>query len=249
MPKKYFENFSELIEWRKNCPVCSKPLVYEVKTTTTNKSGLGNVLVKLSKHFDGALNKHFGWQTKEPEPKAGELEKTVIAQFQPAINSEVEIKELDLLVKFDKNICLVDDIESATLLYDLRIYCKHDVLGDEYNAVGSFDINADYADESLIPKENGKYCLSIDNVSINYEQYKVCNVHLEDEKPNGNLIKIINDYHICKTSFSIAEVNLDGTFGTWKERRVNLVEDSFFKFHDSEKVFSRINTIFLLADK
>jgi len=248
MPKKYFEKFSDLIEWRKNCPVCNKPLVYEVKTSTGSTIGNGNVLVKLTKHFDSMLGKHLPWGTPK-EPDAGEEEKTIVAQFQPAVNSEVDIKELNLFVKFDKNVCYVDDIESATFLYDLKIHCPHDVLGDEYNAIGSFDVNADYADESLIPRENGKYCLSIDNVSINYEQYKVCNVHLEDEKPNGNFIKIINDYNISKTSFSIAEVNLDGTFGTWKERRMELVHDSFFRFHDSEKVFSRINTIFLLADK
>lgn len=230
MPRN-FEKLSDLIKLRSACPSCSKTTNFQLTTSVYNKND--TTVAKIENYLDNVLNPS---NTKE---------KKLVIEFPPTIN-KLEIKELKLTIDFDKNIGLVDDIESAMNLFDLKLYCSHDIIGNAYEAVGSFDFEVDFTDIADIPRENGKYCLPLVNLNIYYERYNIFNLHLEDEKPNGNIIKIINDYHINKTSFSLAEVNLDGSLGIWKEKRIDLVDDSFFKFNNSEKIYSRINTIFLL---
>lgn len=229
---RHFASFPELMQWRQTCPSCNGPLTYEIKTAKSFRTG--NLMKRLEAYFTSALK---------------DDNEEIKVCFKPEFSTSVTVEDMDLTIKFDENKCLASNLESASTLFSLNMYCNHDVLGRVYNAMGSFEFDIDFQDYNLIPKQDDKLCLNIENVFIKYEQFTVCNLHLDADKPSGNLIKIIHDYSIEKTSFSMAEVSLDGTFGTWKEKRVDLVDDSFFKFSNSEKVFSRINTIFLLADK
>lgn len=234
MPRK-FEKFPELLDWRRYCPVCKDELKYEISmydvflppTSTQYKNP---AIAKIERYLSGA---------------AGEQVRTT-KQFTPTTCNDVELENTKVIFKFGENKCSSPDLESAMDVFDLKIYCEKDIVGEEYVAKGSFDIYVDFTETDKIDKENDRFILPFDNIKINYETYKISNIHLEDEKPNGNLIKVTNDFTINKTSFSMAEVNLDGTMGTWKEKRIDLVDDKFFKFDNSEKIYSRINAIFLL---
>ncbi|SRR5258708_286553 len=234
MPK-YFQTFSELVNWRKSCPICGNDLIYQVKTYI-DKS-LDIVFAdKLKSRFEIKVSKAWA-ETK------GEIIKT---DFKSSDMQNIEFKIDDLTINFNSNEGLANSINSFFNDFYIHISCEHEIIGKAYEAAGYFNFDFDYIDENLIPIKNDKIYLPISNISIHNEIFKIINVKLEDEKPNGNLIKIINDFRINKTSFSLAESNLDGSWGTWKEKRINLVDDNFFKFNSSEKVYSRINTIFLL---
>jgi hypothetical protein len=245
---KDFDKFSDLIQYKKTCPICSKDLKYLIKTTyfkadkTTSRAPFGSFMCKPAPGADKKFKQYKLMESFLNESNVDEVK----VEFIPTQNKEIEVKEFNSILKLDENIGVFDDVDSACTSFSLKIYCDHGVLGNGYEALGSFDFDIDFADEHLIPKKDDKYCFEISNIRLDYELYKVCNIHLEDKEPNGNIIKIINDFHINKTSFSLAEVNLDGTLGVWKEKRIDLVEDSFFKFCDTEKIYSRINTIFLL---
>jgi hypothetical protein len=226
-----FNTFTDLVEFRKVCPLCSSNMIFEITTTSTLKKT--SLIKKIQNRLEHIFDAEGEWED-------------IIVSFKPAETEKIEIKELNITLHFDTSVGSVDDIETALTLFDLKIYCPHEIIGNGYEAKASFDLNADYADEHQIVRNGNKYVLSLDNIRMDYEIFKICNVHFDGNKPNGNFIKILHDYHIDKTSFSMAEVNLDGSCGSWKEKRINLVNDDFFKFHDSEKVYSRINSIFLL---
>lgn len=234
MPK-HFEKFSELIEWKNKCPVCNRNLTYKITTSIFNNSNNKNlsIKVKLENRFNKILN-------------LNSMGKQISKSFNPLEANNIEISETDIIFMFNDNFCLVDKIESVMNAFSLDIYCNHDQVGKAYEAKGSFDFDTDFNASGNIPKENGKYKISISDITIDYEFYKIINVRMEDEKPNGFFIKIINDFCNNKTSFSFAETNLDGSFGSWKEKRMDLVDDNFFKFNEAEKIYSRLNTIFLL---
>lgn len=226
-----FDTFPKLFEWKKSCPICSKELTYQMETSTFQQSKK-NLTGQLEKYFQGMLS----------EKMEG---KKISLEFKPSAEP-ITAPELNLTFKFAENKCLAKDLECASDLFNLKIYCEHNIIGRAYEASGSFDINIDLEDESLISKEDDKLSLNFGDIRIEWERYKIYNLHLEDEKPNGNIINITNDYYINKTSFSMAETNLDGTMGTWKEKRIELVGDDFFKFDKSEKIYSRMNALFLL---
>jgi hypothetical protein len=239
---KRFETFSDLIEWKNKCPVCSNNLIYKVTTNTFTKSGSGSiqsVAAKISKHFEKVLS--------TVDNNGDPVDNIVTCSFKPNEVDVVSFPEVEAEFRLKENRGLVADFDAAMCLFELTIYCPHEGIGNGYEAKGSFDFQMDLdINSNTIPKIDNKLVFEFDNLKIDYELYKIVNIHLEDEKPNGNFIKIINDFYIGKTSFSMAEINLDGTMGTWKEKRIDLVNDSFFKFENSEKIYSRLNTIFLL---
>jgi hypothetical protein len=229
---KYFNTFPELFVYRKNCPICSKELAFKIETHTFAQTGRAKKLIgQLENYFTGMLT------------ESGEGKKISINI--KSISEPIEIPELKLIMDFNRNKCLANDLECAIDLFSIKLYCKHKIIGNEYEAAGSFGINID-VDETGIAREKDKFLLELENIHLDYEKYKICNLFLEDEKPNGNLITITNDYIIKKTSFSIAESNLDGTLANFKQKRIDLADDDFFKFDNPKKILSRINAIFLL---
>jgi hypothetical protein len=239
---KQFDSLSELFNWRKQCPICSKDLVcsiisYDILSEFEAIYDMQFFNDRL-KRFKSPLDTSFLKKSKK---------NNTITQFNSSAN-EVEIKEINLTFKIDTNTVLTSDIAKSLNKYYLKLFCAHDVIGNAYEAEGSFEIHVEF-DDTTVKKINDKFVLQISDIKIDYELYKICNLYLEEEKPNGNLIKITNDYHINKTSFSIANINLDGSFSTFKQNRIDLVKDDFFKFNDPEKVFARLNTIFLLQEK
>lgn len=232
-----FDKFQDIIDWRNKCPICSKDLVYKVTTEIFQNATKLSLSDKISKYFDGKFNP-FG---------ATDIKK-VSFEFKPNETSTVEVKELDAILNLKDNTGYVKDFDVAMSGFDFTVCCPHDVIGNEYEAKGSLDFafSPDFSDSSQIPTIDGRMIFEFDQIRVSWEMFKIYNIHLEDEKPNGNFIKILNDYHNQKTSFCMAETNLDGTLGTWKEKRLDMVNDDFFKFNNSEKIYSRINTIFLL---
>lgn len=233
---RQFDTLSDLFQWRKQCPICGKDLMCSVVIDNSF-----NIL-----DYVNELDFYSRWNSKINTPKPKNITHNITINFKPSIN-EIEIKDIGLTLKIDTNTMLANDINEALNVYGFRLFCNHDIIGNAYEAKGSFSVDNEFDDTT--PKINDKFILQITDIEIDYEMYKICNVHLEEEKPNGNLIKITNDYHINKTSFSVADVNLDGSVSTFKQKRIDLVKDDFFKFNNQEKVFSRINTIFLLQEK
>lgn len=127
------------------------------------------------------------------------------------------------------------------------MYCENDL--NFYELGASFTLHTALNDLDAPLKIDLKDCLNIANIIIDYERYKVYNVYLEDNIPNGNMVKILNDYFTQKTSFAIAEINLDGSCGVWKEKRIQLVDKDFFKYNNPKKLYSRVSSLFLLNEK
>lgn len=237
---KKFEKFSDLMNYRKTCPLCDDELTYKISTDITIKKAgvIASTLWDLKNKLSQVI--------KEPEEV---FDTTVSVIFKPSESTVIEFKEINTVFKLNENITLVEDFDTAAGgRFDLKIYCPHDIIGNGFESSGSFDLNIDMdlSDITQIPKVDNKFSFEIDSLRINTELYKICNLFLEDNQPNGNFIKIMNDYVINKTSFSMAEINLDGTCGVWKEKRIDLVKDDFFKFENPRKIYSRINSLFIL---
>ncbi len=230
MPSREFETFSKLIEYRTNCPICSNELIYKISNTIfdSNFSNGTNLVGSLSRSFERALENI--------------KQETIVEEFKPTTVNLVKINKLFATIDIPNNI-LLGHYTNSSCVFDLKIYCDNGSFPHKYEAVGDFS-----ADDNYCPKDeiDETFSFNIKYINIYHEIYKVYN--LFDNK-EGNVINIINDYNINKTSFSITEANIDGSNKSYKEKRIDLVNDDYFKFENTKKVYSRINSIFLLADK
>jgi hypothetical protein len=119
-----------------------------------------------------------------------------------------------------------------------KLFCPNEFIGNEYQAEGSLYIK--YNERTLDTK---RY---LGLTMLEYERFTVINACLNDETPNGSVIRILNDYNTYRTSFSIAETTLDGSKGHFDEKRILLVEDNFFKFNDPSKINARLKALLYL---
>src|SRR5271154_4987577 len=173
---RHFKNFSEIVDWRKICPVCNKDMTFRISTSMYSREG-DDILTKIKNHFDSVLN-----PTNREEVK-------VNVDFKPAQVSEVEIKEIDMFIRFaadDAGYCYaaVPNLESAMNLFNLKIYCYNELLSrNEYEAEGEFDFEVDFSEDiNKFPKEGNKLCVPMSSIKVDYEKFNVVNIHLEDEK-------------------------------------------------------------------
>jgi hypothetical protein len=230
---KLFNTFKDLIDFRKNCPICNEQTIFEIKINDLSKVFLTE---------------------EEIKSKDEEIKKTT---FKGSDESKIKTfdKEESLLIDFDKNIGYFKHASSSFDFYDLTISCNKE--DHSYRASGSFKFQNDaYLEEDVVEnlmkshpalykKINDKFEIEICNLKLNYELNTILGF-IDDA---GYQIKLINDFCINKTSFDISEINLDGTQGSFKEKRIDLVDDNFFKLNNKNKVYSKLNAYFLLDDK
>lgn len=230
MPSREFDTFSKLIEYRTNCPICYNELTYIISNTIFNNSSSNSIGIvgSLSRCFDVAL------QNIKQE--------TISEEFKPTTVNLVKMNKLFATIDIPNN-TIFGNYTNSSCIFDLKIYCTNTTFPHKYEAVGDFS-----ADENYCPKDemDETFSFKIESINIYHEIYKVYNLF---ENKEGNVIDIINDYNISKTSFGVTEANIDGSNKSYKEKRIDLVDDDYFKFENTKKVFSRINSIFLLADK
>lgn len=213
--KKILDNFQELMNWRRTCPICCRDNVVELEFT--------------------AYKNIFENEAED------EISKLIL--INPEKLEPIKIEEFGIVLNLQENSIFFEE-KWALNYFDININCKHDLFGKEYELVGEFMVyygyeDAEFRGKSIIKNTSNK-------IGVFHEIFKVSTVYLEDEKPNGSLITIINDFNINKTSFSIIDVNLDGSHSVKKEKRIDLVDKDFFKFSEPKKVHARINSIFLL---
>jgi hypothetical protein len=250
MPSRDFDTFIKLIEYRNRCPICSNELEYEISTTIYNfdeKEKTANLQNPPYLNLKNALENNFNKTLNAKEEKI--FEEKIFVKFKPSETKILYIEKLNTTIDTTAN-TLTGNYDGSLSYFHIKIYCNNAQLGiNEYEAMGEFSAEAN--EESYFKDKDiyDKYLFKIENINLYHEIYELYNVFQDEERPNGNRIKIINDYNISKTSFSLAELNLDGTNQFYKEKRIDLVDDDYFKFGNPKKVFSRINSILLLSEK
>jgi len=231
MPSREFETFSKLIEYRTNCPICSNELTYKISNTIFgNNNDFSNV------GLTGSLQISFDITLENVK------QETIVEEFKPTTTKLVPIKKLFATIDIPNN-TIFGHYTNSSCIFDLQIYCDNTTFPHKYLAVGDFSADDDYCPKD---EKDEQFSFNIKYIDIYHEIYKLYNIF---ENKEGNVINIINDYNISKTSFSVAEANIDGSNKSYKEKRINLVNDDYFSFDNPKKVSSRINSIFLLADE
>lgn len=241
MSARPFNTFAKLIEYNGKCPICSKELTYQISTIIFDNTLIKNikltnlkVATALERGFDASLNSHL---------KSEEIS----VKFKPIETNSVNVEKLNTTIDIHNN-KIIANYDGSLSFFNLKMFCFNEEIGsNEYEAKGEFEGSENSINQNA--GINGKYTFEIENIKLYHEIYKLCNVDFYADTPNGSFVKIINDFNIDKTSFALSEANLDGTKAFHTEKRINLVDDDYFKFNNKEKVFAKINTIFLLSDK
>jgi hypothetical protein len=230
MTAREFDSFPKLIEYRSTCPICSNVLEYDIYTTiyidhkTNEASKLKN---RFDNIFDGLDN----------------MSETISVKFKPGETQIINIEKLQTQINIADN-SLTASFDGSLSFFNLKISCINELTNIcEYEAKGDFIAT----DSDIRKNDDGSYVFGIVELQIYHEIYKLYTI----DKGIGKQIKIINDYNIFKTSFALAEMSIDGSnaHNFYKEKRLNLVDDDYFKFENPKKIFSRIDSIFLLMDK
>jgi hypothetical protein len=233
MANKTFQFFSELISFRSKCPLCSKNLTYKVSTDLYDDKA-----ITLEALFDKSLG----------NPKELKF-KTISTTFKSTRKTPLKIKKLNISLDLINNLVTGDwNTFDKDIIFEFSIYCHHNnAIGNAYEARGSFGFHEGYYE-----KETNLFSIErfISQIILNWELYKIIDVQLENLSPYGSVIKILNQFNYePTTSFSIAETNLDGTHGSFVEKRIPYVGDDYFKFNEPAKVYSRISSLLLMANK
>ena len=233
-------NFADVIKTKQFCPVCNEKLILNISTEDfciimdlkDAKSLKADLVKKLEKYFDGALN--------------NEKVKYIIGTAVIADEKILKLKdgfEIDLLkctAKVSKS-----NMELTAGSFGFELICKkeHFEKDLEYQLKGNFYFEL-YQDDTKFLDEN---IVEIQNSAliVDYERYTIENLHLNETPPCGQVVKIINDYCNDKTSFSIVGVDFNGN-GNFKEKRIDLVDEDYFNYSNANSVCNRINAIFYL---
>jgi hypothetical protein len=228
MPSREFKSFSELIEYRSICQICSNKLEYEISATIIPFSN-DNKKYNILKSIDYVPS------NQKPEE--------ISIKFDPTETEIINIEKLNTRINIPNN-SLTGNFDASLSFFNLKLSCSNpDLKVCEYEASGDFEST----DSEIKNNEDGTYIFGIAGLQIYHEIYKFYSV----EEQIGKHIKIINDYNISKTSFFLVETSIDGSnsHNYFQEKRIHLVDDDYFKFENTKKIFSRIDSIFLLADK
>lgn len=240
MPARQFKTFQELFDYRSFCPICSKHLVFTIevdiylekkyKPEHYNYNDALSLQENLEKNMEylsevQKISKQFNCETKQIDI--------------PEISSVIDIKNNKIKSKNQD-------------IVDLIIFCNDKIFPHSYESECSMlSIEHIFQENKQIEKiekiENIENTLDIPEIEMFHEIYKVYDINKSDDT-TGSAIHVINDYNINKTSFSITEANLDGTNKSYKEKRINLVNDDYFTFNEPSKVLSRLNSIFLFSN-
>ena len=219
---KEFPTLKELFEFRSFCPICRKPLDYELRMSI-----IENI-------FSSGEDKTFSLKFSPTDKKEISIENHIIN----IDNNTVKIPENSFQSFSIEISCIHPELEkeyNAHATFDIS-----NIEGDEFY-LSMIDCKTNL--QKLQPIEANHN--HIVKVWFSYEKLKILNAN----QSYGSLITILNDFDNQKTSFSIFETNLDGTNKTYKEKRIDLVGEDFFDYSNPISVYNRVNSLFLLDDK
>ena len=249
---KYVSSFSEVLRQKEKCPVCRKQLIFEI---TINNLTLNSVFDNLSPNF----NKNFPSASPYHSPASPYHSRKMNGYIVPPNQKEkvdpgmirktrkhkslvpFSFKKEGITVDLKKGMITFYNNFDPTFNFFYRASCPHELLKDEYAIWGELLVNMSQFTVGKIIQ----LALPIVEIAIDYEQFNLINVRLD--KNQGSKISILNNYHgDGTTAFGMSEIDLATGKGLYKEKKVDLVEDDFFKFHEANKVQTRINSMFML---
>jgi hypothetical protein len=235
---KYVKSFSEILRQKEKCPVCRKPLLFEA---TINNISIHSV-------FDNLLDKTkvgFGHNASRAMPSVSGMAAENDVKRKTRKHKSLRpfsFKKEGIQVNLKNNTIIFYDNYDPNFSFFYRASCAHELLKEEYAIWGEI-ITGDLS--LMKPGKIISLVIPIEEYSMEYEQFKLINVRVE--KNQGSKITILNNFSgNGTTAFGMSEIDLTTGQGLYKEKKVDLVADDFFKFHEAGKVQARINSMFML---